>query len=130
MRRDEAALRTFLADAQSNVIVPKRDAVAISARVRDHLEHSQAEWPGLGACAKASNMSPATLQRHLATEGTTFQTLKDDLRRDQAITRIHTSRISLTALAGELGFSDSASFQRAFKNWTGSAPGFYRREKL
>ncbi len=73
-------------------------------------------------------MSTATLQRRLANEGTSFQSLKDELRRDTAIVRLNTSTVSLAALAFELGFADSAAFQRAFKGWTGSAPGTYRRD--
>ena len=30
-------------------------------------------------------------------------------------------------LSAELGFADSSSFQHAFKGWTGSPPGRYRR---
>ncbi|MGQ0700561.1 MAG: AraC family transcriptional regulator ligand-binding domain-containing protein [Panacagrimonas sp.] len=126
VRRDEAALRIFLADAQANVIVPRRGADAISARVRNYLQRTQPAWPALAACADAMHMSTATLQRRLALEGTSFQSLKDELRRDLAIVRLNTSTVSLANLAGELGFADSAAFQRAFKNWTGSAPGPYR----
>jgi AraC-like DNA-binding protein len=72
-------------------------------------------------------MSVSTLQRHLAGEGSSFQQVKDHLRRDLAIVRLNTSTIQLSALASELGFSDQAVFQRAFKTWTGSAPGAYRR---
>ena len=72
-------------------------------------------------------MAASTLQRRLAADGTSFQALKDELRRDLAIVRLHTGTLPLAALADELGFADSAAFQRAFKNWTGSAPGAYRR---
>ena len=67
-----------------------------------------------------------TLQRHLALEGVSFQVLKDELRKDIAITQLDGKNASLDQLAHELGFTDRAAFQRAFKTWTGSAPGAYR----
>lgn len=127
VRRDEAGLRAFIADAQANVIVPRRGDDAVSARLRSHLQHTQPAWPDLAAAADALHMSASSLQRHLATEGTSFQSLKDELRRDMAIVRLNTSAVPLATLADELGFADSAAFQRAFKNWTGGAPGAYRR---
>jgi AraC-like DNA-binding protein len=126
VRRDEAALRAFIADAQANVIVPRRFDV-VSARVRSHLQQTLPTWPDLAATADALHISNSTLQRRLAVEGTSYQTLKDELRRDMAIARLNTSSAPLAALAYELGFGDSAAFQRAFKQWTGSAPGAYRR---
>ncbi|WP_366930695.1 helix-turn-helix domain-containing protein [Marinospirillum sp.] len=33
----------------------------------------------------------------------------------------------LATLSGQLGFEDLASFNRAFRHWTGSTPGSYRR---
>jgi AraC-like DNA-binding protein len=127
VRRDEAALRAFLADAQANIIVPRRGDHLVSARVRSHLQHTLPAWPDLAATADALHTSTPTLQRNLAGEGTSFQALKDELRRDMAIVRLNTSAIPLATLATELGFADSAAFQRAFKGWTGSAPGAYRR---
>lgn len=127
VRRDEAALRAFLVDAQVYVIVPRRGDDAVSARVRSHLQQARPAWPDLVATADALHMSPATLQRRLAVEGASFQSLKDELRRDLAIVRLNSSTVPLSALAFELGFADSAAFQRAFKSWTGSPPGVYRR---
>ena len=127
VRRDKDAVRAFLADARSNVIVPPRGDELISTRVRSHLQRSQPAWPDLAATADALHMAPSTLQRRLAADGTSFQALKDALRRDLAIVRLNTTAVPLAALADDLGFADSAAFQRAFKNWTGSAPGAYRR---
>ncbi len=127
IRRDEAALRHFLAHAQANIIVPRSGNDLVSARVRTHLQGARPAWPDLAETAGALHMSTATLQRRLALEGASFQSLKDALRRDLAIERLNTSAVPLAELAQELGFTDSAAFQRAFKGWTGSAPGAYRR---
>ncbi|AMO23692.1 AraC family transcriptional regulator [Ramlibacter solisilvae] len=127
VRRDEESLRAFLLDSQAQIIVPRRDESRVSERLRRYLQHTQPAWPDLGAAAEALHMSSSTLQRRLASEGTSFQALRDQLRRDIAIVRLNTSKVPLAVLAEELGFADSANFQRAFKAWTGSAPGAYRR---
>ena len=62
-----------------------------------------------------------------AIEGVSFQSLKDELRRELAITSLKTTTMSLKEIADKPGFSESSAFQRAFKGWTGSAPGSYRR---
>jgi len=127
VRRDNIALRKFMADAEAQVIVPRREQEDVAGRIRQYLQRMQPAWPGLASCSDAVHMSTSTLQRRLAQEGTSFQSLKDDLRRDLAISRLITSSVPLATLASELGFADSAAFQRAFKSWTGSAPGPYRR---
>jgi AraC-like DNA-binding protein len=126
VRRDQESLRKFLAASPGNVIIPRRDE-GVAHGVRSQLQRMLPRWGDLGTVASALFMSPSTLQRRLAAEKTTFQLLKDELRRDIAITRLNTSMVSLAALADELGFADSAAFQRAFKGWTGSAPGVYRQ---
>lgn len=125
--RDEPALRVFLTDAYTQVISPPRDFGAVSQRVRNHLMRSYPQWPSLEEVAEHLHTSPSSLQRHLSAEHTSLQWLKDDLRRDLAISRLSSSRVSLVQLASELGFSDSPTFQRAFKKWTGKHCGAYRR---
>ena len=127
VRRDEAALRTFLADAHTQIIIPRRGAGSTSTRLRAHFVHEQPLWPSLESCAAALNMAVSTLQRRLAEEQGSFRSIRDRLRRDLAIARLNTSDVPLALLAGALGFSDSATFQRAFKGWTGVPPGSYRR---
>ena len=67
-------------------------------------------------------------RRRLEAEGTTFQTIKDELRRDTAIHRLSHGSSSVTAIAAELGFQEPSAFRRAFKKWTGKTPGDYRRD--
>lgn len=129
MRRDDAALRNFLSQSPRNVVIPKRNDDATSERIRAYLQQVRPLWPDLPATADALHTSVSTLQRHLACEGSSFQMVKDQLRRDLAIVRLNTSTVQLAALAAELGFSDQAVFQRAFKTWTGSAPGAYRQRR-
>jgi AraC-like DNA-binding protein len=123
--RDEQAARGFVAGAPANIIVPTRDS-GLAGAVRMHLRLTQPQWPDLEQTARALNVSASTLQRHLAAAHTSFQAVRDEVRRDLAIYRLTTSAVSLAKLAGELGFADGASFQRAFKRWTGYAPGLYR----
>lgn len=129
MLRDMQEMNTFLAASPANVILPRLAEQAVSARVRSVLQQNRPAWADLATTASSLHMSVSTLQRHLATEGTSFQSLKDQLRRDLAIVRLNTSTVPLAALAEELGFADSAAFQRAFKAWTGGAPGSYRRRR-
>jgi AraC-like DNA-binding protein len=127
LRRDHDALRAFLAQWPLSLVVPHRNEDSTSELIRAYLQQVRPLWPDLPATADALNMSVSTLQRHLAADGSSFQAVKDQLRRDLAIVRLNTSNVQLAVLAAELGFSDQAVFQRAFKTWTGSAPGTYRQ---
>ena len=127
LRRDHAALHSFLKQSPRSLVIPTQNDDATSERVRSYLQQVRPAWPDLPTTAAALNLSGSTLQRHLATEGTSFQLVKDQLRRDLAIVRLNTSSVQIAVLASELGFSDQSVFQRAFKTWTGSAPGTYRQ---
>jgi len=126
MRRDTATLQTFLRATPGNLIGPRLNERTASARVRALLQQACPEWPDLADAARRLHMSVSALQRHLAVEGKSFQVLKDELRRDMAIVRLTSTDATLSAIAAELGFADGTAFQRAFKSWTGSAPGVYR----
>lgn len=98
----------FFYKPRRNVIVPWLSEHAVSARVRAQLIRMSPLWPDLESTAKALHLSSSTLQRHLMSEGASFQSLKDQLRRDMAIVRLNSSTVPLAKLAGELGFADSA----------------------
>jgi AraC-like DNA-binding protein len=68
-----------------------------------------------------------SVQRRLQDEGTSFKTVISELRKDVAMTYLRDQAHSLAEVAILLGFSDQASFHRAFVRWTGSTPGAVRR---
>ena len=77
----------------------------------------------LADAARALKITPRTLNRRLQDEGTSFQQIKDALRRDIAIRGLQQGRDSIEQIAFDTGFSAPANFHRAFRNWTGRTPG-------
>jgi AraC-like DNA-binding protein len=80
--------------------------------------------------AKKLAMSTRTLARRLASEGTTFEEVVDELRRSLALQYIKTPSISLSQMAWLLGYEGSTSFNHAFRRWTGGPPSAARVERL
>ena len=76
--------------------------------------------------ASALEMSERTLQRRLEAEGTTFQRLLDDTRRELAQQYLGQTDLSLADACYLLGFGDQSSFFRASKRWFGTSPRQYR----
>ena len=81
----------------------------------------------LDTMAQALKLPSRTLQRRLEESGLNFRLLVDDVRKTQAQHHLRDTCMPVSELAGALGFSDPTSFNRAFKRWTGSSPGAYRR---
>lgn len=80
--------------------------------------------------ALALKMPARTLQRRLEEVGANFRWMVDEVRRTQAEHYLRATSVPLSELAVTLGFADHASFNRAFKRWTGMSPGAFRRTPL
>jgi len=77
---------------------------------------------GVDAVAAELGLSRQTLFRRLKAEGVTFEKVLDELRRKLALRYLREGKVSVNEAAYLVGFSDPASFSRAFKRWTGSSP--------
>lgn len=73
----------------------------------------------LDAVAASLNVTPRTLQRRLSDEGSSYNALIDQVRCQIALDYCESSTISATEIAFKLGFADSSSFGRRFRQWTG-----------
>jgi AraC-like DNA-binding protein len=69
--------------------------------------------------------SRQTLFRKLKAEGVTFEKVLDELRHQLALYYLNGKKVSVNQTAYLVGFSEPASFSRAFKRWTGSSPRAY-----
>jgi AraC-like DNA-binding protein len=83
--------------------------------------------PDFETLAGELNMTTATLRRRLPRRALPIKEIKDQLRRDLAISYLSHSNRSVMDIALELGFSERSAFHRAFRKWTGASPGEFRR---
>ncbi|HYJ96916.1 MAG TPA: AraC family transcriptional regulator [Burkholderiaceae bacterium] len=120
-----ASLREFLRDAPQSVFLKQVGVAAWSERVRRRLRRG-ADWPAAEHVAREWGVSGVTLRRKLAAEGTSWQRVVDGLRHDLAVRLLNDGALSLEQVAESLGYGDARSLHRAFRKWTGAAPGAYR----
>jgi AraC-like DNA-binding protein len=71
-------------------------------------------------CTPVRNVANASAQ--LAEEGTSFQKLVDEARREAAGKYLRQSALAIGETAYLLGYSEPAPFHRAFKRWYATTP--------
>jgi AraC-like DNA-binding protein len=126
--QNERSVKEFLRTAPESILVKYKNGSSLSARVRRRLrQFLPGEVPDFDGLAEDLNMTPATLRRRLREEGMSYQSIKDELRRDLAIGYLSHSDRTVMDIALELGFSERSAFHRAFRKWTGASPGEFRR---
>ncbi len=114
--------------------------LAILTRAADELERAAPQDPGLtaqvkrtlraqlrgddatiDAIAKQLGMTSRSLQRRLRDEGTSFNAVREQTRRELAA-RYLDDKMSIAEVSFLLGFSEPSAFFRAYKRWTGGTP--------
>lgn len=82
---------------------------------------------GMEDVAKHLDMTLRTLQRRLKDENTTYAALRDSVRYRYAQKYLKDPGMDMDSIAAALGFSETANFYPAFKRWSGTSPGEFRR---
>jgi AraC-like DNA-binding protein len=82
--------------------------------------------PTLHTIASIVRLSPRTLQRRLASEGTTLRREVEYIREQMAVTALRERTMAIDEVAFILGYSEPSTFYRSFKRWTGRTPSHYR----
>jgi AraC-like DNA-binding protein len=114
-------------ERHANAIIDQLDPQGPVSRRVVHLlsERVKGIAPALDDVASELAMSPRSLQRTLRVEGTSYQLLLDDVRRELAVRHLAVRGTSAAEVAFLTGFSEPSAFSRAFRRWTGSTPGAY-----
>ena len=83
--------------------------------------------PSLERVADQLGVTSRTLQRKLHEAGSSHNELLDQMRRQLALQYLREREMAICEVAYLLGFSESSSFHRAFKRWTGLTPKEFRK---
>ncbi|MBA1291431.1 AraC family transcriptional regulator [Pseudomonas japonica] len=82
--------------------------------------------PSLQYLARELLQSERTLQRRLASEGTSFSAMLNEARRQVGFHLLANTALELKEVAYLLGYEDVNSYYRAFRQWEKVSPGQWR----
>jgi AraC-like DNA-binding protein len=126
---DPLAARQAVARLEQELRVLGEGGADLPERVRAVLTEAERPFAELSYVAKRVGMSERTLKRHLKLNGSSYQRLLDQVRRDRATALLHDGSVSIDQVALQLGYGDPANFTRAFRKWTGLSPTAWRRQR-
>jgi len=114
-------------DHQCRQQLERRQSGGFAGQVRQQLLGPLGLVASLDEVARSLAMSPRSLRRKLDQEGTSFRKLLEEERRQLALQLLENSAMKQDELAIHLGYTDTASFTRAFRRWMNCSPGEYRK---
>ncbi|MDB4262825.1 AraC family transcriptional regulator [Porticoccaceae bacterium] len=130
--RSAQELETFVQNAPADVMtIPGSDTTleAQIERIIGQRHPDRLVFVPMHQLAKELGISSQTLHRRLKESATSYQKIKDNLRREVAIQKLVHEKLSVEEVADIVGFTESRSFTRAFKHWTGLTPRQHCKQK-
>ena len=125
--RDKPEMKQFLKTSPADLLSRPDESNTYTGQIRVLIGRDFSKpLPDFEWIAAELHTSPQTLRRRLKQENTSFQEIKDLLRRDLAIYFLSRQELPINDIAHRVGFTEPSTFHRAFKKWTGVTPGAYR----
>ena len=126
IQQNNQTLETLLTAPGPQLMGLSSSSNSLVIKIKRLIKHQVgSEFPEFEAIAEQLCSTTVTLRRRLREEGSSYQQIKDDLRRDTAIYNLTKGAMSIEEVAEVVGFSEPTSFFRAFKRWTGVTPRAY-----
>lgn len=127
VRDDDASVANYLAAARSQEQLNGTDSLKVVTQVRHQIMTSPGRNSSLERVSETLGMSPRSVRRHLSLAGYAFSTIRNQVRETFATRFLQDTDMPLDKIAEHLGYSDQASFSKAYRSWTGKTPGEVRR---
>jgi len=121
--RTRIELTDFLKNSPAYILHRPKQDLTLRGKVRLYLsEHDYQHLPSMSVLAKDFSQTPRAISRKLKEEGASYSLIKDELLRDYAMKLLTTEHLTIAEVGHRVGFSETVSFCRAFKRWTGTSP--------
>ncbi|WP_424944248.1 AraC family transcriptional regulator [Aliiroseovarius crassostreae] len=128
INRSDRALKRFLTSAPTAFLTGYRHGDGIKARVIAELSAGAIDaWGSIDDMAEKLGMSTSTLHRRLKEEGQSFGEIKEERRRNLAISLLKKTDLPIAEIARQVGYAEPSAFFRAFHRWFGATPNAIRR---
>jgi len=127
VRFADPALSDYLR-AQAAAMLEKLPAGgALRQRVRHAVSERLGDATEIRKIARRLGVSSRTLQRSLREEGTSFQEIRDEVRRCVALDLLREQSLSVSEIAALVGYANTSAFRSAIRRWTGGSARDARR---
>jgi len=122
---DPIAARLVEAQCKRFIIARNLPVESLSQTIRQLVMHTAEGQPTIEQVATKLKVSARTLQRKLASEGSNFSDIGEQVRCEKAAQLLRTRRQTVSSIAEELGYASVANFGRAFRRWYSCSPSAY-----
>jgi AraC-like DNA-binding protein len=116
----------LLRESCESLIGSGADRGGLAGHVARIVMEALAPFPSMEDVAGKMALTPRTLRRRLADEGTSYSEILDQVRNDLARKYLESNTFTVDDIADLLGFTDAANFRSSFKRWNGVTPSEYR----
>jgi len=126
--RTSREMHGFVVNHPAEIMTIPGGKISLESQIERIITHecdSKLNFPKVGDLSEILGLSTLMLYRRLKYEGTSYQKIKDNMRRELAISKLVKERLSVEEVSEIVGFAEPRSFTRAFKHWTGLTPRNY-----
>lgn len=128
--RKDAEVHGVLHELADRRLLRLTQRMPYALRVREQLLRlNPAQRTDMSTVARLLGLSVRSLRRRLDEEGKSYNEVVNEALATAAKHLLHDKQRTIQETAFELGFSDSSTFHRAFRSWTGVTPSEYRNTK-